>query len=223
VPTIAGALVLTIAQLGAPARVAFNAVEAVTLPDPRSAAPGVAVGQSPRVTTLESLVIEVDPRLADEAQRASLSDALMLGLAAEEEAVQTRNAELLVSVDHGSRLAALRKAIGANESHSHYEFTDARLFVVRAGGQGGLVVAIEATGEVETAGAISKRTLVFGMRRYRSNHWLIVDSWKPREAEVIRSNAGPPKSTSNKAHVKRRPRRAGDGLDLPNCRASLLA
>ena len=185
-PAVAGVLALMVAQLGAPARTAFAAVESVVLPDPRSAAPGIAVDNGPRVTEVGSLVSEVDPQLADEGQRAAFSDALMLGLAVEEEAVRARNAELLVAVDHGSRLAELRSAIAANAPPSHYEFSEARLYVVRAGGQGGLVVAVEANGTVTKVGATAKTTVVFGVRRYRNDRWLIVDSWAPGEVEVIR-------------------------------------
>lgn len=69
----------------------------------------------------------------------------------------------------------------------HYEFTEARVIAVRAGGQGGLVVGIEATGTATIAGgATTKLTKVFGVRRYGKDRWLIVDAWDPGHVEAVR-------------------------------------
>ncbi len=201
VPLVLGMTALAITQLGIPARTAFANVEAVTLPEPRKVAPGVVAARAPRVTSVDPLVLEIDPRLTTTTQRIALATALMLGLAVEEAAVRAQRPELLTAVDHGARLAELRAHIEKHGDATHYEFSDARLVAVRSGGQGGLLVGFEAigtattgtttTGTATTPGtsataATTSVTKIFGMRAYHTDRWLIVDAWDPKDVEIIR-------------------------------------
>ena len=185
-PVLVGLSTLVIVQRGVPARRAFATVTSVPLPDPRALLPELVPPPGPPITGVDALALQVDPLLSSRAQRSQIADALVLDLAVENEAAQRGDAELLRSVDHGSRLADLTRRASEHRPPEQYALSSARIVVVRPGGQGGLLIGLDASGTTTIGNRTTKVRRVFGLRPYQGDRWLIVDAWDFGRVEVIR-------------------------------------
>ena len=189
VPLLAGLLMLAVVQLGTPARSAFATIETAVLAEPLTILPDLAVAPPPRIVNVDSAALQLDASLAGE-RKARLAQALMVALAAEQEALRRRDASILLTVDHGTRLTELRSLIerstaGGPIVTTRYVLGDASLTAVRPGGQSGSMIGVEATVTMTqesiderghaVVGPTSNGTRVFILRPYRDTRWLLVD------------------------------------------------
>ena len=190
VPVLAGLVVLAVVQLGTPARSAFANVETAALEEPLDLLPDLAVPPPPKIVAVDAAALELDASLAGEEGRARVAGALVVALAAEHEALRRRDAAILATVDHGTRLSEMgalieRSAQDGKLTTVRYTLGDARLTAVRPGGQSGSMIGVEvrvtmteqtidAKGRIR-AGPTSRGSRVFVLRPYHGTRWLLVD------------------------------------------------
>ncbi|MFN0029923.1 MAG: hypothetical protein ACKV2O_22445 [Acidimicrobiales bacterium] len=156
-PVAVGLLAVGLVLAGAPARHAFPPVGPANVIN--RAATLAALDLSPAVDLLPLPTISFDPSVhgfdASLVQDggAAVARSLQLNLAVEAEAQQRNDAELLVVVDHGARLAELRRTIDTAERTGRrtvpeHRISTMRLHVVRLGGQAGSLLAVDTEGSV---------------------------------------------------------------------------
>lgn len=141
--------------------------------------------------TVDARALTMDPTLASPDEQEALLIGIMRALAGESQALRTHSASLLPAVNHGRRLDANRRALdGARDALlavTEYELSSVAMTVARPAGQGGAVLAADASGTARlvmydeqgvasTTGPPEAFRLTFAVREATDGRILIVDA-----------------------------------------------
>jgi hypothetical protein len=181
------ALAATVGFVSAVAAVGIPATAADQPPPPTDSITAIDPASLPTVT-VDPQVAGLSARVASPTGAQQLAATLAFNLEVEHQALRTRDASLLTSVDHGDRLRDLRKVIADTRPGDPivvptYQFRTLHLIVVFPGGvqrgpnAGFVATATETDITYASDGHEVSRVdrpieLTFAMRLTTSNHWL---------------------------------------------------